>query len=167
MKISAWKVEIFNCRLYYLSDAGQAENIQGKSDNLETVGLVTPNPCCRTRCFRLGGYGSTKCSHGHVVLIKHDRSSCSPAILYTIAIFPVNTGERASHPPQVGWGTGQPELVGDSPDHSRGWGSVGFEVPSNPNHSMNSVMCSNRTRDNGKNCSTGSSVHTQGRTSLL
>ena len=31
---------------------------------------------------------------------------------------------------------GQPELVGGSPAHSRGWGWVGFEIPSNPNHSV-------------------------------
>ena len=37
---------------------------------------------------------------------------------------------------QVGLGPGQPELVGGSPAHSRFWGSVGFEVPSNPNHSV-------------------------------
>jgi len=37
---------------------------------------------------------------------------------------------------QVGWGSGQPELVGGSPAHGRGWGSVGFEAPSNPNHSV-------------------------------
>jgi len=37
---------------------------------------------------------------------------------------------------QVGWGPGQPELVGGSPAHGRGWGGVGFEVPSSPNHSV-------------------------------
>ena len=37
---------------------------------------------------------------------------------------------------QVGWGPGQPELVGGSPAHGRGWGWVGFELPSNPNHSV-------------------------------
>jgi len=38
---------------------------------------------------------------------------------------------------QVGWGPGQPELVLGSPAHSMGWGGMGFEVPSSPNHSMN------------------------------
>jgi len=38
---------------------------------------------------------------------------------------------------QVGWGPGQPELVGGSPAHGRGLGWLGFEVPSNPNHSVN------------------------------
>ena len=37
---------------------------------------------------------------------------------------------------QAGWGPGKPELVGGSPAHSRGWGSVGLELPSNPNHSV-------------------------------
>ena len=37
---------------------------------------------------------------------------------------------------QVGWGPGQPELVGGSPAHSRGWRCVGFEVLSNLSHSM-------------------------------
>ena len=32
---------------------------------------------------------------------------------------------------QVGWGPGQPELVGGSPAHGRGWHWVGFELPSN------------------------------------
>ena len=34
---------------------------------------------------------------------------------------------------QVGWGPGQPDLVGGSPAHGRGWHWVGFKVPSNPN----------------------------------
>ena len=33
---------------------------------------------------------------------------------------------------QVGWGPGQPELLGGSPAHSTGWDWVGFEVPSSP-----------------------------------
>ena len=33
---------------------------------------------------------------------------------------------------QVGWGPGQPELVGGSPAHGRGWGWVGFRVLSKP-----------------------------------
>ena len=37
---------------------------------------------------------------------------------------------------QVGWGPGQPELVGGSPTHGRGWGWVGFKVPSNSNCSV-------------------------------
>ena len=37
---------------------------------------------------------------------------------------------------QVGWGPGQPELVGGSPAHGTGWGGVGCELPSNPNHSV-------------------------------
>ena len=37
---------------------------------------------------------------------------------------------------RVGWGPGQPELVGGQPAHGRGLGLVGSEVPSNPNHSM-------------------------------
>jgi len=37
---------------------------------------------------------------------------------------------------QDGWGAGQSELVRGSPAHSRGWGWVGFEIPSNPNHSV-------------------------------
>jgi len=37
---------------------------------------------------------------------------------------------------QVGWVPGQPELVGGSPAHGRGWDGVDFEVPSNPNHSV-------------------------------
>jgi len=37
---------------------------------------------------------------------------------------------------QVGWGPGQPELVGGSPAHSRGWGSVGFEAPTSPDCSV-------------------------------
>ena len=37
---------------------------------------------------------------------------------------------------QVGWGPGQSDLVGGSPAMARGWGWVGFEVSSNPNHFM-------------------------------
>jgi len=37
---------------------------------------------------------------------------------------------------QVGWGPGQPELVGGSPAHSRSWSWVGFKVLSNSNSSM-------------------------------
>jgi len=37
---------------------------------------------------------------------------------------------------QVGWGPGQPELVGGSPAHGRGWHWVGFELPSNHSHSV-------------------------------
>ena len=37
---------------------------------------------------------------------------------------------------QVGWGPGQPELVGGSPDLSRMLELVSFMVSSNPNHSM-------------------------------
>jgi len=37
---------------------------------------------------------------------------------------------------QVGWGPGQPELVGGSPAHGRGWSLVTCNVPSNQNHSM-------------------------------
>ena len=41
---------------------------------------------------------------------------------------------------QVGWGPGQPELVGGSPLHSRGWGWEDWEVPSNQMHFM-SFQC--------------------------
>ena len=34
------------------------------------------------------------------------------------------------------WGPGQPELVGGSPAHGRGWHWVGFELPSNLNRSV-------------------------------
>ena len=37
---------------------------------------------------------------------------------------------------QVGWGPGQPELLGGSPAHGAGWDWVGFEVSSNPSHFM-------------------------------
>ena len=37
---------------------------------------------------------------------------------------------------QVGWGPGQPELVGGSPAHGRSCGWVGFELPSSPNRSV-------------------------------
>ena len=37
---------------------------------------------------------------------------------------------------QVGWGPGQPELLGGSPAHGTGLGWVGFELLSNPNHSV-------------------------------
>ena len=37
---------------------------------------------------------------------------------------------------QVGWGPGQLELIADSPAHGKGWGWVGFEDFSNPNHSV-------------------------------
>ena len=37
---------------------------------------------------------------------------------------------------QAGWSSGQPELVGGSPAHGRGWDWVGFELPSNPRHSV-------------------------------
>ena len=37
---------------------------------------------------------------------------------------------------QVGWGPGQPELVGGSPTHGRGWHRVCFELPSNLSHAM-------------------------------
>jgi len=33
---------------------------------------------------------------------------------------------------QVGWGPGQPELLGGSPAHGTGGDRMGFEVPSNP-----------------------------------
>ena len=36
---------------------------------------------------------------------------------------------------QVGWGFGQPGLVGGIPAHGRGWNWVIFKVLSNPNHS--------------------------------
>jgi len=35
---------------------------------------------------------------------------------------------------QVGWGPGQPELLGGSPAHGRGLGLVGFGIPANPSH---------------------------------
>mgnify|MGYP001852133959 CR=1 FL=1 len=37
---------------------------------------------------------------------------------------------------QVGWGSGQPELLGGSPAFSRDWGWVGFKFCSKPNHSV-------------------------------
>ena len=37
---------------------------------------------------------------------------------------------------QVGWGPGQPGLVGGVPAHVRGCNWMGFKVPSNPNHSV-------------------------------
>jgi len=38
---------------------------------------------------------------------------------------------------QVGWGSGQPELVGGSPVHGRGWNYTVFEIPSNLSYSVN------------------------------
>jgi len=37
---------------------------------------------------------------------------------------------------QVGWGHGQPELVGGSPAHGRSRGWMAFKVPSNLSHSL-------------------------------
>ena len=40
-----------------------------------------------------------------------------------------------------GWrGPGQPELVGDSPAHGRGWGWVGFEIPSYLGHFLMIIL---------------------------
>ena len=38
---------------------------------------------------------------------------------------------------QVGWDSGQPDLVAGNPAHGRGgWNCIISKVPSNPNHSM-------------------------------
>jgi len=39
-------------------------------------------------------------------------------------------------PGQAGWGPGQPQLVVAALPMARGWGGVGCEVLSNPNHSV-------------------------------
>ena len=37
---------------------------------------------------------------------------------------------------QVGWGFGQPDLLGGSPAHEGGWNQMTFKDPSNPKYSM-------------------------------
>lgn len=45
---------------------------------------------------------------------------------------PIPAGTRG----QVGWGPGQPELVGGSPAHGQGWHWVDFEILSNLSRAM-------------------------------